>query len=169
LKTPPYSYPKPLEVGIFTLLNSIEEYRLEETTQKFFVLALRRLTGIIYAEGAKIMKYIHQLPDWPDFRWDIKKLANLLAQTRHKQGRLLGRMNSLGFEIRTEAGLETLTQNIVKSGEIEGDHLDFTLVRSSLARRLGIDLGGVSPVSRHIDGVVEMMLDATLNYLQTTG
>jgi len=113
------------------------------------------------------MSYIHQLPDWPNFQWDMKKLANLLAQTRYKQGRLWGRMNSLGFDTQAEAGLETLTQDIVKSSEIEGEHLDFTEVRSSLARRLGIDRGGVSPVSRQIEGVVEMMLDATRHYADT--
>ncbi|MDR3331121.1 MAG: DUF4172 domain-containing protein [Synergistaceae bacterium] len=80
------------------------------------------------------MPYIHQLPDWPNFQWDIKKLANLLAQTRHKQGRLWGRMNFLKFDVQAEACLETLTQDIVKSSEIEGDHLDFREVRSSFKR-----------------------------------
>lgn len=110
------------------------------------------------------MKYIHELSDWPNFQWDMRKLANLLAETRYKQGRLWGRMSSLGFDVRAEAGLETLTEDIVKSGGIEGEHLDFTQVRSSLARRLGIDAGGFPPVPRHVDGVVDMMLNATRHY-----
>lgn len=110
------------------------------------------------------MRYIHELPDWPDFQWDMNLLADLLAAVRHKQGLLLGRMKALGFSIRAEAGLETLTLDVVKSSAIEGGTLDMAQVRSSLARRLGIDIGGLSSVNRNVEGIVEMMLDATQNY-----
>ncbi|MDR2503482.1 MAG: Fic family protein [Deltaproteobacteria bacterium] len=112
------------------------------------------------------MPYIHELPDWPNFQWNTELLANRLANTRHRQGLLLGKMSSLGFAARAEAGLETLTEDIVKSGAIEGEHLDSAQVRSSLARRLGIDIGGLAPANRNVEGVVEMMLDATRQYSQ---
>ena len=112
------------------------------------------------------MPYIWQLPDWPKFQWDDARLAQSLAEARHKQGRLLGRMESLGFQLREEAVLQTLTQDVIKSSEIEGETLDPNQVRSSIARRLGMDIGGLVPSDRDVDGVVEMMLDATRNYEQ---
>ena len=112
------------------------------------------------------MRYIHERQEWPTFQWDIAKLAEPLAAIRHKQGLLLGRMSALGFSIRAEAGLETLTLDVVKSSAIEGENLDTAQVRSSLARRLGIDIGGLTPVSRNVEGVVEMMLDATQRYAE---
>ena len=108
--------------------------------------------------------YIHMRKGWPEFRWDEAALAPLLASTRHAQGRLLGRMEGLGFRLRGEADLAILTSEIVKSSAIEGEMLDDREVRSSLARRLGIDVGGTAPVSRAVEGVVEMMVDATRNY-----
>jgi Fic family protein len=110
------------------------------------------------------MGYIHELKDWPDFRWDHKALAGLLADVRHRQGRLVGRMQGLGFGLRSEAMLRTLTEDVLKSSEIEGEILDRDQVRSSLARRLGMDIGGLVPADREVEGVVEMMLDATQNY-----
>ena len=110
------------------------------------------------------MKYIHERPEWPHFEWNLERLAGLLATVRHKQGLLLGRMGALGFAVQAEAGLETLTEDVVKSSAIEGERLDSTLVRSSLARRLGIDIAGTAPVNLHIEGIVEMMLDATQRY-----
>jgi Fic family protein len=110
--------------------------------------------------------YIHDLPDWPKFRWDQEALAQQFAAVRHRQGRLIGRMEALGFPLRREAMLETLTQDVVKSSEIEGEVLDPAQVRSSLARRLGLDIGGLTPADRHVEGIVEMMLDATQNYDQ---
>ncbi|MGH7524252.1 MAG: Fic family protein [Gemmatimonadales bacterium] len=107
------------------------------------------------------MIYIHELSTWPSFRWNEAALAQLLADVRHKQGRLIGRMETLGFHLRAEAVLLTLTQDVLKSSEIEGEKLDQDQVRSSIARRLGIDIGALAPVDRHVDGVVEMMLDAT--------
>ncbi len=108
--------------------------------------------------------YIHQRDDWPRFHWDQDGLANQFAAVRHRQGRLIGRMEALGFRLREEAVLSTLTQDVLKSSEIEGDILDIDQVRSSLARRLGLDIGALTLADRHVDGVVEMMLDATQKY-----
>lgn len=108
-------------------------------------------------------KYIHQLPNWPEFHWNHHKLALLLAEVRHRQGKLLGRMEGLGFHLQAEATLQTLTLEVLKSSEIEGEILDREQVRSSIARRLGMDVAGLVPADRHVDGVVEMMLDATQN------
>jgi Fic family protein len=113
-----------------------------------------------------LAQYIYDLPDWPHFRWDHERLAVKLAAVRHEQGRLLGRMENLGFSLRQEAVLETLTADVLKSSEIEGESLDATMVRSSIARRLGMETGGLQAVDRDVEGVVEMMLDATRNYGQ---
>ncbi len=110
------------------------------------------------------MQYIHQLPKWPDLYWDQAKLALPLADMRHCQGLLLGRMSALGFDSRAEASLQVLTTNIIKSSEIEGEYLDSMQVRSSVARRLGLDIGGLAPIDRHVEGIVDMMLDATQQY-----
>ena len=110
--------------------------------------------------------YIWELPDWPRFRWDQERLVNSLAQARHEQGRLLGRMEALGFRLREEAVLRTLTQDVLKSSEIEGEMLDPDQVRSSIARRLGMDIGGLQPADRDVEGVVELMLDATRRFNQ---
>ncbi len=112
------------------------------------------------------MKYIYEQRDWPQFRWDQQRLATRLAEVRHRQGRLLGRMEALGFPLKSEAMLETLTLDVLKSSEIEGEKLDSNQVRSSIARRLGLDIGGALPADRHTEGVVEMMLDATQNFAQ---
>lgn len=111
-------------------------------------------------------RYIHELSDWPKFHWDQDRLASTLAAVRHQQGRLVGRMEALGFPLQQEATLEALTEETVKSSEIEGEKLDVEQVRSSIARRLGMDVGGVDVVDRRVEGVVEMMLDATRNYEQ---
>ncbi|TIS59703.1 MAG: Fic family protein [Mesorhizobium sp.] len=110
--------------------------------------------------------YIHELEGWPKFEWNSQDLADQLAAVRHRQGRLLGRMEALGFELRAEAVLQTLTEDVLKSSEIEGEILDKEQVRSSIARRLGIDIGALALVDRDVEGVVEMMLDATQNYRQ---
>ena len=112
------------------------------------------------------MSYIHEKPDWPDFTWDSELLSTRLAALRYREGELLGQMKSLGFELKTEASLETLTSDIVKSSAIEGQNLNPDEVRSSIARRLGMESGGLVPAGRDVDGVVEMMLDATQNYEQ---
>jgi len=110
--------------------------------------------------------YTHELSDWPKFRLDEGRLAAPLAAARHRQGRLVGQMEVLGFKVREEAVLRTLTEDVLKSSEIEGEKLDADQVRSSVARRLGIDIGGLQPADRHVEGVVEMMLDATERYGQ---
>ncbi len=110
--------------------------------------------------------YIWEQPGWPDLTWDSGALAALLGQASREQGRLLGRMQDLGFDLRREAQLNTLTEDVVRSSEIEGEKLDSAQVRSSIARRLGMDVGGLVPADRDVEGVVEMMLDATTHYTQ---
>ena len=107
--------------------------------------------------------YIYELKNWPHFRWDGKHLVELAA-VRHHQGRLLGRMDHLGFKLRAEAALNSLTEEVVQSSEIEGEMLSREQVRSSLARRLGVQIGALTPADRNVEGVVEMILDATENY-----
>jgi len=109
-------------------------------------------------------KYIYQQKDWPFFVWQEQKLLKLLAAVRHRQGKLVGMMQGLGFSLQAEASLQTLTLDVLKSSEIEGEMLDKDQVRSSIARRLGMDIAGLIPADRHVEGVVEMMLDATQNY-----
>ncbi len=108
--------------------------------------------------------YLWEKQDWPTFSWDEQTLSRLVAQVSREQGRLLGKMEVLGFELRNEAHLRTLTEDVVKSSEIEGETLPYDQVRSSIARRLGMDVGGLVPADRNVEGVVEMMLDATSNY-----
>ena len=110
--------------------------------------------------------FIHELKDWPRFHWNRDRLAESLAAVRHQQGRLLGHMEALGFNLRQEAVLQTLTEDVLKSSEIEGEILDAAQVRSSIARRLGMDIGALKPADRNVEGVVEMMLDATRHYDQ---
>src|SRR3984893_7298647 len=110
--------------------------------------------------------YIWEQEHWPALTWDSARLATLLGQVSREQGRLLGRMQDLGFELRREAHLSTLTEDVVRSSEIEGEKLDSAQVRSSIARRLGMEVGGLVAVDRDVEGVVEMMLDATTNYAQ---
>lgn len=107
---------------------------------------------------------IHEQDNWPHFTWNEKIVSKALAETRHLQGKLFGKMESLGFNLQNEAVLHTMTLEIVKSSEIEGEILDTEQVRSSIARRLGIELAGAIESERHIDGIVEMMLDATQHY-----
>jgi Fic family protein len=110
--------------------------------------------------------YIHELENWPRFHWDETAITPLLATVSRRQGRLVGRMEALGFDLRNEAILETLTEDVHKSSEIEGETLDKEHVRSSIARRLGMDIGGLLPADRNVEGIVEMMLDAVQSYDQ---
>jgi Fic family protein len=112
----------------------------------------------------KNTRYIHELKRWPDFKWDQKRIGDKLVEVRHRQGRLMGRMEGLGFKLRAEAVLQSLTEEVLKTSEIEGEKLDRLQVRSSLARRLGMDIGGTSRADRNVEGIVEMMLDATQKY-----
>ena len=100
------------------------------------------------------MTYIHERADWPNLRWSDEQLAQQLAAVRHRQGRLIGHMEALGFPLREEAVLQTLTQDVLKTSEIEGEALDATQVRSSLARRLGIDIGALPPTDRNVEGII---------------
>src|ERR1700688_1900355 len=108
--------------------------------------------------------YIHELPEWPRFEWNGNRLAEPLATVRHRQSRRIGHMEALGFNLRQEAVLKTLTADVLKSSEIEGEKLDAEQVRSSIARRLGIDIGALNSADRNVEGFVEMMLDATRHY-----
>ncbi len=105
--------------------------------------------------------WIHEHQNWPDFTWEADALAFKLADIRHRQGRLLGRMEGIGFELKREASLSTLTSDVVKSSAIEGESLNVLEVRSSIARRLGIDIAGLVSAGRNVESIVEMMLNAT--------
>lgn len=107
--------------------------------------------------------YIYQLEDWPGFKWNSDEFVALLSEARNLQGRLFGKMESLGFDLRNEAFLDTLTLDVLKSSEIEGEFLNPEQVRSSIARKLGMEITGSVESDRNVDGVVEMMLDATQN------
>src|ERR1700704_64368 len=108
--------------------------------------------------------YIYEHPDWPKFHWDRNALTQPRAAVRHRQGRLIGRMQALGFALREEAALQILTEDVLKSSEIEGEILDKDQVRSSIARRLGMEAAALPSADRDVEGVVEMMLDATQKY-----
>jgi len=110
--------------------------------------------------------FIHQLDNWSNFTWRLDEFINLLSEVRNLQGRILGRMESLGFDLRNEATLETLTLDVLKSTEIEGEILNPDQVRSSIARRLGMEIAGSVESDRNVDGMVEMMIDATQNSIK---
>ncbi len=108
--------------------------------------------------------WIYEQENWPNFIWNGLKIAELLAEVRHLEGRLLGRMESMGFSLCEDATLQILTEDVIKTSEIEGEKLDKEQVRSSIARRLGLDIGGLPQKDRNIESIVEVMLDATRNY-----
>ena len=108
--------------------------------------------------------YIYEQPDWPQFKWNAEKLLTLLTKVRNLQGRVVGKMGALGFELKNQANFEILTQDVLKSSEIEGEFLNPDQVRSSVARRLGLDVSGLVLSDKNVDGVVEMMIDATENF-----
>lgn len=109
-------------------------------------------------------KYIYEYKNWTDFTWKDKAISTVFGEVRLMQGKIIGQMNALGFSAKEEATLTALTLDVVKSSEIEGELLNYDQVRSSIARRLGINTAGLVPSSRHIEGIVEMMLDATQRY-----
>lgn len=109
----------------------------------------------------RMKPYIHQRSNWPNFTWQSDDLIELISEVRNLQGRLIGKMESFGFQLQNEALLDTLTLDVLKSSEIEGEYLDLNEVRSSIARRLGIEIEGAIESERNVEGVVEMMLDAT--------
>ncbi len=110
--------------------------------------------------------YIHELSDWPKFHWSTESLLEQVASVRLKQGKLIGRVQSLGFIEQKKAILETITADVVKTSEIEGELLDADQVRSSIAKRLGLDIGALKPPDRNVDGVVDMMMDVRDNYAE---
>lgn len=128
---------------------------------------MRRLIIYLPHSLRRMRIYIYQKEDWPNFKWDSKEIILPLAKVRHLQGKLIGKMEALGFKLKNEAVLETLTTEVIKSSEIEGQILDLDQVRSSIARRLGIKVSGLVPSDRNVDGVVDMMIDATQNYNKT--
>jgi Fic family protein len=113
-----------------------------------------------------VPKFIYQYKNWPNFSWNNQEFQLILGKVRHLQGKILGQMGALGFSVKGEAMLSTLTLDVMKSSEIEGEKLDYDQVRSSIARRLGMDYAGMVSSGRNVEGVVEMMLDATQNYTQ---
>lgn len=127
---------------------------------------LRRICCIFTAESTVNAMWIHKYKTWPNFTWNAKTLSEKLAAVRHRQGRLLGRMEGLSFDLRREASLETLTSDVVKSSAIEGETLNPDEVRSSIDRRLGLDVAGLIPASRNVEGIVEMMLDAIQRFAE---
>ncbi len=124
-----------------------------------FALAMNRVFNLRMDGGGK--RYIWQAADWPAWRYDLSALTGPLTEVSRAQGVLLGRLADVGMALRDQASLAALTEDVVKTSEIEGDVLNVESVRSSIARRLGLDIGAVAPVDRHVDGVVEMVLDAT--------
>jgi Fic family protein len=114
-----------------------------------------------------MLAFIHQQVNWPNFTWNNDEIINLLSEARNLQGRLIGKMESLGFDLRNEALLDTLTLDVLKSSEIEGEYLNPEQVRSSIARRLGMEIAGSVESDRNVDGIVEMKLDAIQNYFKS--
>lgn len=111
-----------------------------------------------------MVQYLWEQEDWPRVTWNEELLATLLATVAHEQGRMQGQMEALGFDLRAEAQLSTLTDDVVKSSDIEGEHLDTNQVRSSIARRLGLNIAGLVEADRKVEGIVEMTIDATSNF-----
>ncbi len=109
-------------------------------------------------------KYIYQYDCWPNFSWNETKISTLLSEVRFLQGQILGKINSMGFMLQEQTALNTITDDVIKSSEIEGESLNYDQVRSSVARKLGIQTAGLVESDRYVEGVVEMMLDATQNY-----
>ncbi|MEI6436429.1 MAG: DUF4172 domain-containing protein, partial [Bacteroidota bacterium] len=111
-------------------------------------------------------KYIYQHQEWTNFTWKDAVISAIFGEVRNLQGKISGQMKAIGFSTKEEAMLNTLTLDVVKSSEIEGESLNYGQVRSSIARRLGIDAAGLSSIDRNVEGIVDMMLDTTQNYLQ---
>jgi Fic family protein len=130
-----------------------------------FTACLRRIIFIFAAKTFQTLpKYIYEYNNWTKFTWNEAAINSIFGEVRNLQGRIVGHMNTLGFAAKEEAALTTLTLDVIKSSEIEGEKHDFEQVRSSIARKLGINIGGLMPTNRNIDGIVEMMIDATHSY-----
>ena len=124
--------------------------------------SINAIFGAIKAEKRNMYLYNNQ--NWPIFEWNSEKLLPLLSYVRNQQGKLIGKMGALGFELRNEANLEILTLDIIKSTEIEGEILNKEQVRSSIARRLGLEISGLVYSEQNVDGIVDLMIDATKNF-----
>jgi Fic family protein len=132
--------------------------------RNIFCRAVNKLYFYRKISGENKNMYLYNIQNWPIFKWNSEKLLPLLAYVRNRQGKLIGKMGALGFELQNEANLEILTIEILKSTEIEGEFLDREQVRSSIARRLGLDISGLVYSERNVDGIVDLMLDATKKY-----
>jgi Fic family protein len=128
------------------------------------MLARAAIKAHILRNICGVYMYIHELKKWPELTWDKNALNALLIKARFFQGLLLGKMSALGFESREKSSLEILTQDVVHTSEIEGEILNADSVRSSIAKRLGLEIEKTTPADRHIDGIVEVLLDATQNH-----
>ena len=137
---------------------------LPHLMRNIFCRAVNKLYFYRKISGEKKNMYLYNNQNWPIFEWNSEKLLPLLAYVRNRQGKLIGKMGALGFELQNEANLEILTIEILKSTEIEGEFLDREQVRSSIARRLGLDISGLVYSERNVDGIVDLMLDATKKY-----
>lgn len=122
---------------------------------------------ITYGIKLLVTMYLYNNKDWPNFKWDTEILLPYVSKVRDLQGRLIGKMENIGFELREEAVLATLTEDVLKTSEIEGELLNPEEVRSSVAQRLGMEISGLPNASRNVEGVVEMMLDATQQYKES--
>jgi Fic family protein len=111
-----------------------------------------------------MVKYIYENENWTDFYWDDAAIGQVFGEVRHLQGKILGQMALMGFDTKSQSQLNNLIQDVVKTSEIEGERLDYDLVRSSIARKLGLNEGGLSPSNRHVEGIVEILLDATQRF-----
>jgi len=129
--------------------------------RRIFAVNISFFLRILYVIMAK---YIYQYKNWPQFTWDESRISALLGEVRNLQGKIAGKMSFLGFSERDEASLISLTIDVVKSSEIEGEILNYDQVRSSIAKKLGLNIGGLKTIDRNVEGVVEMMVDATQNY-----
>ncbi len=116
------------------------------------------------ADILTVAKYIYEYENWTNFSWQETAINAIFEEVRNLQGKIIGQMNTLGFATKEEASLTTLILDVIKSSEIEGEKLDYEQVRSSIARRLGINVAGLVPANRNVDAIVDMMLDATQNY-----
>jgi Fic family protein len=127
---------------------------------------MRRIIALFTAQKTKkqMSKYIYQYDNWTNFSWDYSRINTILGKVRHLQGKITGQLEALGFSIKEEAMLSNLTTDVVKSSEIEGEYYNYDQVRSSIAKKLGIEHAGIVKVDRNVDGIVEMLLDATQNY-----
>ena len=148
-------------ISTVLLLQSVVNGGITALCRTEFAIAENFVHNLRMKSGEKL--YIWQNDDWPSWRYDLAKLAGPLAEVSRAQGLLMGRLADVGLALRDQASLSVLTEDVVKTSEIEGQQLNVESVRSSIARRLGVDIGALAAVDRNVEGVVEMVLDATLH------